>query len=73
MIDSFQHAAKVQTRRRAAGKKGRAKAVRRWFRRAGHGPAVEATGPSALGPMWAELDGNFTGCRSYEETYGKGS
>lgn len=60
MITSAEQAIAVQKRRVAAGKKGRAKAVRRWFRR-NWGIAVEATAP--LPPALREgLYGDFTGC-----------
>ena len=43
MIDSVEKAARVQSRRRVAGLKGRSKAVRRWFKRE-YGRAIEAHG-----------------------------
>lgn len=43
MITTAEQAVLVQARRRAAGLKGRSKAVRRWFKRE-YGQAVEAHG-----------------------------
>lgn len=71
MIDSFEQAAEVQRRRREADKKGRAKAVRRWFKRQGW-RAVEAYGgqPPGLPLNWREaLGGDFSECRSFDEVY----
>lgn len=67
MIKTREQAARIQQRRLRSGKRGRAKAVRRWFSRE-YGRAVEAHGgiPDSLR---LELAANFEGCRSFEETY----
>lgn len=69
MITSYSQAVAVQTRRRKAGLKGVAKAVRRWFTREYGLPALACHGGiEALGVREALVD-NFDGCRSFEETY----
>lgn len=71
MITSAQQAIDVQTRRRQAGKKGRAKAVRRWFKRQGW-VAVEAYGghPPGLPMDWRkQLSGDFSECRRFDEVH----
>jgi hypothetical protein len=80
MIRDAKHAIKVQERRRDSGNKGRAKAVRRWFKRT-YGRAVEAHSyipvvvkiADHLRPVEVDLcfalDGDFTGCRSFDETH----
>ena len=64
MIKTVQHAIAVQTRRRESGKKGRSKAVRRWFKRTYSEPAIDIYTPNAF--LSAEdkdaLHGNFTDC-----------
>lgn len=50
MITSAQQAVAVQTRRRQAGKKGRAKAVRRWFQRT-YGCAIDVHGGEIHEPI----------------------
>lgn len=67
MITSEEQAIRIQTARRQAGLKGRSKAVRRWFKRT-HGRAVEGN-EQAPQPLRIALDGNFEGCRSFEETH----
>ena len=69
MINTQEHAVRVQSRRRAAGLKGRSKAVRRWFKRS-YGRGVEAHAPSALPVGLADaLEGNFAGCRPFDEVH----
>lgn len=70
MITSFEQASKVQARRRASGKKGRAKAVRRWFKRE-YGRAVEAHASRTLPVGLPDaLAGDFAGCRRFDEVHG---
>lgn len=62
MITDSMHAKAVQTKRRLSGKKGRSKAVRRWFKRT-YGRAVEAHPPSLLPVGLVDsLCGEFKGC-----------
>lgn len=66
MIKTEAKAIAAQQRRVAEGKKGRAKAVRRWFKRT-YGPAVEATTGLPEG-LRGGLEANFEGCRGFEQT-----
>jgi len=69
VITSQKHAIAVQHRRRQAGKKGRAKAVRRWFKRT-HGAAIDANSPSHLPAGLADdLRGDFDGCRPFDKVH----
>lgn len=85
MITSADQAIAVQARRLASGRKGRSKAVRRWFKRT-YGRAVEAhtnpTGPIARAhkdifgkivlcyvDLRYELKADFTGCRRFDEVH----
>lgn len=67
MIKTFYQAAEVQARRRALGKKGRSKAVRRWVKRE-YGSAVEANS-FISDEVRLALRGNFDGCRRFDEVY----
>jgi len=74
MIRSAQHAHEVQVRRRLQGKKGRAKAVRRWFKRT-YGRAIEAHSLMSLPDidhLRLVMHGDFTGCRGFSEVHGHG-
>lgn len=68
MITSQDQAYAVQSRRRKTGKRGIAKAVRRWYRRRTGAPsiALRSSGPGEID--YDKLAGNFQGCRSWEET-----
>lgn len=57
MITTPEQAIAVQTRRRAAGLKGRSKAVRRWFKRE-YGRAVEAHGGPIEVAISVDVDGH---------------
>jgi len=61
MVTSEVQARAIQTRRVAAGKRGVAKAVRRWFARTYKLPAIAIRGHNL------QLPASFEGCRSYEE------
>ncbi len=65
MITDSAHAARVQTLRRQSGKKGRSKAVWRWAKRE-FGCAID----EYYYFMPDGLKGDFTGCRSHQETHG---
>ena len=72
MIQSAEHAALVQQRRRKAGLKGRSKAVRRWFKRE-FGRSIDAHSQASI-PIYHYLadyvmQGDFTGCRRYDEVH----
>lgn len=67
MIKSISHAFIVQSRRRESGKRGRSKAVRRWFKRV-YGRGVEAHSDLDKA-MKIGLSANFENCRSFNETH----
>lgn len=69
MIKSFEHAIAVQTKRRLSGKKGRSKAVRRWFTRTYRSPAIEVSYTIFTEDQRHWLSGNFDGCRRYDEVH----
>ena len=66
MITDSIHAGQVQTRRKDAGKKGRAKAVRRWAKRE-TGTAVDACAHFMPESLMHSLSGDFTGCRLHDK------
>lgn len=70
MIKTVDQAVQVQLRRVAAGKKGRAKAVRRFLLR-----EYRATRNEAFAP-WGDLQllfhADFTGCKSFQGDHGGG-
>ena len=82
MIRNREHAIEVQRRRREAGKAGRSKAVRRWFKRE-YGRAPEAHSAPIWVDRWRDgmdagyvredlryqLDGDFTTCRGFDEVH----
>lgn len=69
MITTAEQAIRVQRERFRSGKKGRSKAVRRWFKRV-HGRAVEAHPSSSLPSGLVEsLRGNFNNCRGFNEVH----
>lgn len=68
MITDSVHAAQVQTRRRESGKKGRAKAVRRWAKRE-CGTTIDAYSYFMPDGMRENLRGDFTGCRPFQEVH----
>lgn len=69
MINTLEHAAAVQKRRRQAGKKGRAKAVRRWFARV-YGRSIDAHTSDKLPPgLKILLDADFPGCRPFDKVH----
>jgi hypothetical protein len=67
-VRNADHAVRVQTRRREAGKKGRSKAVRRWVKRE-FGMGVDACPGIVGGVLRDALKGDFTRCRSFQETH----
>lgn len=67
MITCLHQAERVQQKRRAFGKKGRAKAVRRWFKRQTGIPSIDAGQSMNLIMDHEKLAGNFDGCRSWDE------
>lgn len=63
MITTWKHAMEVQTRRRESGKKGRSKAVRRWFKRSEIAPTIDVHYGQAIARAFRyQLSGNFEGC-----------
>lgn len=70
MITTLEHAIKVQARRRESGKKGRSKAVRRWFKRE-YGRAVEAHSGALPAGLRDALAGDFTDCRPFDQARGR--
>jgi hypothetical protein len=70
MITTWEQAVAVQTRRRDSGKKGRSKAVRRWFKRTGNALSIEIhDGAIDNRDFHYQLRGDFTGCRRFDEVH----
>ena len=67
MITNERQAVRVQKARRLAGLKGRSKAVRRWFTRE-YGTAIDLASGKVSPGLRADLEGNFAGCKSHEES-----